>query len=438
MKKWLCVLLAATMLLTGCGLLPKLGIGTGEPNEESNEVVQEQSTAVQEESAVGEEGSKTTGQESSEAAQEEEIEQEESSEAQEIGEEEQADSQAGDSEIVVDSEAEAKAQRVEEILSTMTLEEKVGQMFLARMPDSAAYYAETYQLGGYVLFDVDFSGYSKESVIERIDSCQEVSKIPMLMSVDEEGGTVTRVSDYFRDTRFMSPRDVYAEGGWAGIVSDTIEKCQLLKELHLNMNLAPVCDLADDYGDFMYDRSFSGDASEAANFVGWTISTMNEQGIGSSLKHFPGYGNNVDTHTGMAIDYREASEYYEKDLLPFIEGIEMGASSVMVSHNIVTCFDDYYPASLSPEIHRILREELGFEGVIITDDLVMGAIQDFCGEVNSAVYAVEAGNDMLISTNFESQFDSIMAAIEEGRITEERINESVRRILTMKIDMGLL
>ncbi len=421
MKKWMCLLLASMLLLTGCSLLP--GEEESSIAEEQNAVVQieDDTESAESEAVVVSESSETVEEESEASALEEDSE---------VLEEEQAE--------ITDPEMDYVAQRVEEILSGMTLEEKVGQMFLARMPDSAAYYAETYQLGGYVLFDVDFNGYSQEEVIERIDSCQAVSKIPMIMSVDEEGGTVTRVSDYFRDSRFMSPRDVYAEGGWSGIVSDTIEKCELLKELHLNMNLAPVCDLADDYGDFMYDRSFSGDAQEAANFIGWTISTMNQQGIGSSLKHFPGYGNNVDTHTGMAIDYREAQEYYDYDLVPFMEGIEMGASSVMVSHNIVTCFDDYYPASLSPEIHRILREDLGFEGVIITDDLVMGAIQDFCGEVNSAVYAVEAGNDMLISTNFESQFESIMAAIDEGRITEERINESVRRILTMKINMGLM
>jgi len=421
MKKWMCLLLAVMMLLTGCSLLP--GAEESSASEDQNNVVQTQEDTESTESET------MTAQESSESAEESEeaILEEESSEA---VEDEQTE--------IADPELDYAAQRAEEILTGMTLEEKVGQMFLARMPGDAAYYAETYQLGGYVLFDVDFNGYSMEEVIDRIDSCQAVSKIPMIMSVDEEGGTVTRVSDYYRDTRFMSPRDVYAEGGWSGIVSDTIEKCQLLEELHLNMNLAPVCDLADDYDDFMYDRSFSGDAEEAANFIGWTISTMNQQGIGSSLKHFPGYGSNVDTHTGMAIDYRDAQEYYDYDLVPFMEGIEMGASSVMVSHNIVTCFDDYYPASLSPEIHRILREDLGFDGVIITDDLVMGAIQDFCGEVNSAVYAVEAGNDMLISTNFESQFDSIMSAIDEGRITEERINESVRRILIMKINMGLL
>lgn len=415
-KKWMCILCAAIVLLTGCHMFgSKEDSAPGKTPTEQSSQAEESSKAPLESSEASEpaESSETT--ESSEPVQVTQDPEEESSQA----------------------ESEPNPQ-VEAILESMTLEEKVGQMFLARMPDSAAYYAETYQLGGYVLFDVDFNGYSKEGVIERIDGCQEVSKIPMLMAVDEEGGTVTRVSDYFRDTPFMSPRDVFAEGGWSGVVDDTTEKCELLKELHLNMNLAPVCDLAGDSSDFMYDRSFSGDAKEAANFVGWAVSTMKEQGIASSLKHFPGYGNNVDTHTGMAIDYREASEYYENDLIPFHVGIEVGASSVMVSHNIVTCFDEEYPASLSPEIHRILREELNFEGVIITDDLVMGAIQDFCGEVDSAVLAVEAGNDMLISTDFVSQYEAIMEAIEEGRITEERIDESVRRILTMKIDMGLL
>ena len=266
MKKWMCLLLASMLLLTGCSLLP--GEEESSTAEEQNAVVQieDDTESAESEAVVASESSKTVEEESEASALEEDSE---------VLEEEQAE--------ITDPEMDYVAQRVEEILSGMTLEEKVGQMFLARMPDSAAYYAETYQLGGYVLFDVDFNGYSQEEVIERIDSCQAVSKIPMIMSVDEEGGTVTRVSDYFRDSRFMSPRDVYAEGGWSGIVSDTIEKCELLKELHLNMNLAPVCDLADDYGDFMYDRSFSGDAQEAANFIGWTISTMNQQGIGSGL-----------------------------------------------------------------------------------------------------------------------------------------------------------
>ena len=329
--------------------------------------------------------------------------------------------------------------RVEELLQSMTLEEKVGQMFFARFPGSSApEYAQQYHLGGYVLFGVDFEGYTEDEVRSRIDACQQASRIPMLMGVDEEGGTVTRVSDYFRETPFLSPRDVYAQGGYALIESDTREKCELLKSLHLNVNLAPVCDLAGDPSDFMYDRSFSGDPQEAAEFARITIETMAQEQVGAALKHFPGYGNNVDTHTGIAIDEREKETFYENDFIPFEAGIAAGAGSVLVSHNIVNCFDSEYPASLSAEVHRVLREDLGFDGVIMTGDLAMGAILDYCGEVNAAVLAVEAGNDLLISTEFADQYASVLSAVQEGRITEERIDESVRRILRFKAELGLL
>jgi beta-N-acetylhexosaminidase len=238
-------------------------------------------------------------------------------------------------------------------------------------------------------------------VRERIDGCQAVSKIPMLMAVDEEGGTVTRVSDYYRDYRFRAPRYIFEDGGWDAIEADTREKCELLLRLHLNMNLAPVADIAGDPYDFMYDRSFGTDLDATCEFIRMTVEIMNEYGVACSLKHFPGYGNNEDTHTGMAIDYRDAETFYNEDFLPFIAGIEAGAGTIMVSHNVVTCFDPEYPASLSPELHELARH-LGFEGVLMTDDLAMGAIQEYCGENSAAVLAVLAGNDMLIADDFST------------------------------------
>lgn len=410
-KKLLCAVCALALMLSGCQLLTK------EESESSQE-----SAALQEESSDFE-----TSEVSNEIA--EESSEEESSLPEESSEE--------SSEIAAEPQID---EQIEQMLADMSVEEKVGQMFFARFPGegSAEYYAQEYHLGGYVLFAVDFEGYSEEGVISKIDSCQEVSKIPMLMGVDEEGGTVTRVSQFFRDVPFASPRDVYTEGGWSAVLSDTTEKCQLLSRLHLNVNLAPVCDLAGDPEDFMYNRSFGDDPELTSDFVGWTISIMNDNQIGAALKHFPGYGNNVDTHTGIAIDEREATTFYEQDFKPFAEGIRAGAGGILVSHNIVNCFDADYPASLSPEVHRILREELGFDGVLMTDDLSMGAILDYCGEVNAAVLAVEAGNDLLISTEFESQYASVLEAVQAGVITEDRIDESVRRILTYKKSIGLI
>ncbi len=336
-------------------------------------------------------------------------------------------------------EEDPYASTIEALLSSMSLEEKVGQMIMARFPtgEDAAYYAEAYHLGGYVLFDPDFSDYYADEVRDKLDACQEAASIPLLLSVDEEGGTVTRVSDYFRDSRFLSPRRAYEEGGFDLVNEETREKCELLLSLHLNMNLAPVADISGDPGDFMYDRSFGDDLKLVSSYLQQTISIMNEYGVASSLKHFPGYGSNLDTHIGMSVDDRSIDEFYSADLLAFRSGIQAGAGTIMVSHNIVNCFDEEYPASLSPRIHQLARE-IGFEGVLITDDLAMGAIVDYYGTSEAAVLAVQAGNDMLITSSFITQYEAILNAVEEGTISEERLDESVERILRLKCQMGLI
>lgn len=188
----------------------------------------------------------------------------------------------------------------------------------------------------------------------------------------------------------------------------------------------------------MYDRSFGGTAEETAEYVTAVTETAKEAGLGSVLKHFPGYGDNADTHEGIVYDTRSYELYTKNDFKPFLAGIEAGAGAVMVSHNIVQCMDTDLPASLSPEVHRILREELSFAGVILTDDLYMDAIQDFTGKEAAAVAAVLAGNDMLCCTDFTVQIPAVIGAVKEGRISEEQIDASVLRILKWKSELGLL
>ena len=150
-------------------------------------------------------------------------------------------------------------QRAEELLAGMTLEEKVGQMFIARCPETdAASKVTQYHLGGYILFARDFTGKTKEEVTASIQSYQNAAKVPLLIGVDEEGGTVNRVSKNtnLRETPFASPQELYAQGGWDLIRSDTQEKCQLLQSLGINLNFAPVCDVSQDPQDFIYVRSF--------------------------------------------------------------------------------------------------------------------------------------------------------------------------------------
>ena len=333
------------------------------------------------------------------------------------------------------------AARAQELLDGMTLEEKVGQMFIARCPETdAAQLAADYHLGGYILFGRDFKDKTAEQVTTDIQSCQDAAEIPLLIAVDEEGGTVNRVSSNpnLRSSPFRSPQSLYSEGGLELVRSDAQEKCRLLESLGININFAPVCDVSQDPADFIYDRTLGRDAQETSQYVAAVVETMAEEGMGSVLKHFPGYGNNTDTHTGVAYDDRPYDTFLTSDFLPFQAGIDAGADMVLVSHNIVSAMDEASPASLSPEVHRVLREDLGFTGVIVTDDLVMDGVRDFAGDDEAAVLAVQAGNDLLCCTDFQTQVPAVLAAVESGEITEEQIDAAVLRVLTMKLRLGIL
>ena len=165
---------------------------------------------------------------------------------------------------------------------------------------------------------------------------------------------------------------------------------------------------------------------------------MNKENLSGVLKHFPGYGNNEDTHTGIARDKRPMSQFTETDFLPFSAGIEAGVPCVLVSHIIVECMDAEQPASLSAKVHQILRENLGFTGVIMTDDLSMEAITEYTGGENPAVAAFLAGNDMLMCSDLEQSYQALLEAVQQGEVTEERLNESVARILAWKYSKGIL
>lgn len=330
---------------------------------------------------------------------------------------------------------------LDEMIANMTLEEKVGQMFMPRAPlENAQEMVSKYHLGGYILFARDFDGKTKEEVINNIASYQNASEIPMLIGVDEEGGTVNRISKFkeFRDTPFASPQEIYKSSGFSGIEEDTITKAEFLKSFGINVNFAPVADVSTNPDDYIYARSFGKNANLTSKYVETVVTAMKESNIASVLKHFPGYGNNVDTHKGMSIDNRSYETFLESDFLPFVSGIKSGADIILVSHNIVNSMDPDNPASLSKKVHEILRDDLGFTGVIITDDLHMDAIKDYIGNTEAAVKAILAGNDLICTTDFETQIPAVIEAVKAGTISEEQINESVYRILKLKSNLSLL
>lgn len=330
---------------------------------------------------------------------------------------------------------------VDLLLSGLTTEEKVGQLFLARCrKETAAEDIAQYHLGGLVLFDRDTEDETPESLRQTLERYQKAATIPLLIAVDEEGGSVVRISDKpaFRDAPFSSPRSLYEGGGMEALRTAEVEKDALLSDLGINVNLAPVCDITTDPAAFLYDRSLGQSPELTCQWVQIAVEEGQTYGIGCVLKHFPGYGNNADTHVGIAIENRSLEELEAQDLLPFAAGMEAGCGAVMMSHIQVTALDAEYPASLSPAVHRYIRETMGYNGVLVTDDLVMDAISVPYGIGEAAVLAVLAENDLLISSDFPEQYAAVLEAIREGRISEEQLDNAVRRILLWKQSLGLL
>lgn len=322
-------------------------------------------------------------------------------------------------------------------LKTLNIDEKIGELLLVRVPTSNKITdLKKYNFGGYLLFERDFTGKTKKEVQEMIKSFQDASKLPLITAVDEEGGKVTRISKNTNlvSAPFKSSQELYSEGGFELIKNDTIKKSQILNELGLNVNLAPVVDVSTNPDDYMYSRSFGKDATLTSEYASTVIKASKNEKVSYTLKHFPGYGNNSDTHTGTSIDSRTYEEIINNDILPFKAGIKAGAEAVLVSHNTVTSIDRDNPASLSASIHNLLRNELGFTGIIITDDLDMGAITN---TPNAVVKAIMAGNDLLIVTDYTSAVSEIKEALADGTLSENTIDKLAFRVLAWKYYKGL-
>lgn len=323
-------------------------------------------------------------------------------------------------------------------LKEMTMDEKISQLLLVRYPDKDEITdLKKYQFGGYLFFEKDFKNKTLREVQERSKALQEVSKIPILTAVDEEGGKVVRVSSNpnLSDERFKSSQELYEDGGFDAVKEDTLKKSKVLKNLGLNLNLAPVVDVSTDPSDYMYERSFGKNTELTSEYAKTVIDASKNTGVSYTLKHFPGYGNNDDTHDGMSIDNRPYDDILRNDLPPFRAGIDNGAEAVLVSHNVVTNIDADNPASLSASVHNLLRNELDFTGIIITDDLAMGAIDSID---KPAVKALLAGNDIIITTNYVKSINDIKNALADGTISEELVDKLAFRVIAWKYYKGLL
>ena len=341
---------------------------------------------------------------------------------------------------------EWKEERLNARIAEMTLEEKVGQLFFVRCPETdAAKDVEDYHLGGLLLFGRDYKDaggawLTEDAFTSALASYQDATDLPLFIGSDEEGGTVTRASrnPNLFSSPLKSPQELYAAAGMDGLLEETLRYNERLKALGVNVNFAPVCDVSTDPGDFIYARSFGKDAQTTADYITRVVPVYEQAGVACVLKHFPGYGNNVDTHTGIAVDERTYESFETADFLPFSTGIAAGAPFVLVSHNIVNCMDDTLPASLSPKVHEVLRGTLGFDGLIVTDDLAMDAVKSYAQDGSAAVLALRAGNDMIVTTDYQEQIPQVIAAVRSGELDEREIDAHVYRVLHEKQALGLI
>ncbi len=339
--------------------------------------------------------------------------------------------------------------QAEALLADMSLHEKVCQLFIVRpevltglSPVTVAGEATQqalaeYPVGG-LIYSVD-NLVTQEQTREMIGNTQSYSKIPLIISADEEGGNVGRLM-YKLDTTFIHSMYSYKDEGPETAYQNALTIGRDMTSCLFNTDYAPVADVwTNPANTVIGDRAYSDDFNEAAELVSSAVRGFTDAGVVCCLKHFPGHGDtDTDTHEGAAVVNKSLDELRAGELLPFVSGIEAGADMVMIGHITVTALDDV-PATISQAvISGLLRDELGWDGVVITDSLDMGALAGYdSGEV--CVRYLEAGGDILLGVpDLGTAVGAIESAVAEGRLTEQRIDESVLRVLSLKIEHGII
>lgn len=338
--------------------------------------------------------------------------------------------------------------RAEELLAGMSLREKLCQLMIVRpevltgeSPVTAAgettrLALEQYPVGG-LIYSVD-NLVTQEQTREMIENTQSYSKIPLIISADEEGGNVGRLM-YKLGTTFIHSMYSYKDMGEDTAYQNALTIGTDMVSCLFNTDFAPVADVwTNPANTVIGDRAYSDEFGQASELVAAAVRGFTESGVICCVKHFPGHGDtSTDTHEGAAVVDKSLEELRGGEFLPFEAGIEAGVDMVMVGHITVTAVDDE-PATISHEvITGLLREELGWDGVVVTDSLDMGALAGYeIGEV--CVKYLEAGGDIMLGIpDLAAALTALETAVTEGRLTEQRIDESALRVLMLKLSHGV-
>ncbi len=353
-------------------------------------------------------------------------------------------------------QSESKEEQIQKILSSMTVEEKAAQLFIVTPEALTGYSSVTqageatktafqeYPVGGLIFFEGNI--VSEQQVTQMLNKQQEFSEerigLPLFTSVDEEGGKVTRIADNdnFDVPSFPNISEIGSgqKTSWAYELGDRIGT--YLSRMGFNLDFAPVADvLSNPENTVVKQRSYGSDPQIVSQMVQENLKGLQQHQVFGCVKHFPGHGaTKGDTHAGYAYTDKTWEELTDDDIIPFEDSIAWGVKFVMVGH--ISCPEvtgDDVPASLSPfVIGNLLRSELGYEGIVLTDALNMGAVTDHYTSAQAAVKAILAGNDMiLMPLDFKSAYAGILAAIQDGTISQERLDESLTRILRVKLSL---
>lgn len=343
---------------------------------------------------------------------------------------------------------------VADVMEDMTLEQKIGQLFIVctdsldfhaetEMTDTMQKNLETLQPGGIIFFS--FNLENREQITKFITEMQNTAAIPMFMSVDEEGGTVARVANTegMKTTKFPPMAEIGATGDpeEARKVGETIGKD--LSLLGFNLDFAPVADLSTNTENTEIGaRSFGSDPALVSDMVSAEVRGLQDEGVSATLKHFPGQGDTgEDTHRGYVNLDTTIDRLRNMEFQPFEAGIKAGTDLIMTSHVAVTNLtQSEVPSSLSPlMVTDILRNELQYDNIIITDAMNMKVITKFYDSAQAAVMALEAGNDMiLMPDDFEEAVNGVKEAVDSGELSKKTIDRAVERIIKIKIRRGIL
>jgi beta-N-acetylhexosaminidase len=353
-------------------------------------------------------------------------------------------------------QSDASTAQAKVMLQSMTLEEKICQMLFVT-PEALTGYTrvtqsgettksalEEWPVGGIIYFSTNL--VSVDQTTEMLANIQSFSKEltgrGLFLGVDEEGGSVARVADSLGTTSFDDMSVYGAAGDTEAVYNIGATQASELTALGFNVNFSPVADvLTNEENTVVQDRSFGSDPDLVSSMVTQVVKGLTDGGMLCAPKHFPGHGSTGgDTHNGYASSDRTLTDLENCDLRPFEAAIEAGAPMIMVGHMTMTEIDPDNPASLSSTIVTgILRDQLGYDGIIITDALNMSAITDKYSNAEAAVKAVSAGCDMLLCvSNVSSVVSALTQAVENGTISESSIDESVTRILIAKYRYGII